>query len=354
MNRTRLLFETVVGSHAYGTAGPHSDRDIKGVFVEPLSSLLTLDPPPAQIDEDRGNVVYYALRRFLELALGANPNIIELLHMPGDCVLHVDPAFQPVLEARSLFITKQAYASHVRYAEAQIRKARGRNKWVNNPQPRQPPRPRDFCWFIPRDAKDAMPLRPAPLAASEIDLDQCHASALEHTAQMYRLYHYGNVARGVFRDGQIVCTSIPVEDEHARCIGLLLFNTDAHQRAVRDHRNYWEWHTHRNPRRWQSQESGELDYDAKNMMHLFRLMISAGHILAEGRPLVRFEGADLAYLKAVLAGEFSYDSLIAAAEERRARLEALHAASTLPKEPDRERAEALLKEVTAQWEAAHA
>lgn len=179
MNRVHLLFETIVGSQAYGLAGPRSDRDLKGVYVEPRELLLSMEPPAPQVELDGGNVVYYALRKFLSLALTANPNIIEMLFMPDDCLLHVDTAFQCVLEQRSLFVTKQAYATHVRYAEAQIRKARGRNKWINNPQPEAQPQLEDFCWVLKIGQSGGMPLRPVALKLSGVDLGCCHASAVE-------------------------------------------------------------------------------------------------------------------------------------------------------------------------------
>ena len=362
MERKHLLFETVVGSQAYGLAGPGSDRDVKGVYVEPREALLCLEPPAAQVELDRGTVVYYALRRFLALALTANPNIIELLFMPADCVLQVDSAFEAVLRERKQFITRQAYATHVRYAEAQIRKARGRNKWINNPQPEAPPQLEQFCRVIPMAPASvsagvragSMPLRPVALAESGVRLEYCHVAAVEQSRELYRLYDYGEGARGVFRGGQIVCESIPIEDEAPRCIGMLLVNMDAYERAVRDHRNYWEWRANRNEARWESQESGRLDYDAKNMMHLFRLMLSAERILSEGEPLVRFSGKSRQFLLDIRNGHFAYDELIAKAEVLMQRLEQLHAASDLPEQADAARAESLLREVTANWEQRHA
>jgi predicted nucleotidyltransferase len=38
------------------------------------------------VSDDRGNVVYYSIRRVIELLTQANPNILELLFMPDDCV----------------------------------------------------------------------------------------------------------------------------------------------------------------------------------------------------------------------------------------------------------------------------
>lgn len=199
-----------------------------------------------------------------------------------------------------------------------------------------------------------MPFRPVPLAEADVDLDECHASSVEHMADVFRLYHYGSSARGVFRGGEVVCESIPIEDEWDRCIGLLIYNRNAHERAVRDHRNYWTWRNNRNEQRWVRQESGELDYDAKNMMHMFRLMLSAEHILTEGCPLVRFSGEKLTNLKAILKGEFSYESLIEEADTLSSRLETLYEKSRLPERPDHDKAEELLQSVTREWEKSHA
>lgn len=354
LDRSTLIFEAVVGSRAYGTARPESDEDRKGIYVEPAQALLTLQERPSQRSDPKGDTVYFSLRRFLELALGANPNIIELLFMPEDCIRQLDPVVQPLLESRNLFVTRQAYVSHVRYAQAQIKKARGQNKWINHPQPEKPPGPLDFCWFVPAERAGRLPYRPLPLAASGINLDECHAASLEHAPHLFRLYHYGPTARGVFRGDSVVCESIPIEDETSRCIGLLIYNQNDHERAVRDHENYWTWKANRNEERWIRQESGQLDYDAKNMMHMFRLMLSAEHILTEGQPKVRFDGPPLDFLLAILRGEFAYAELIQKADQLSKRLEELHERSLLPESPDPARAETLLKSITREWEARHA
>jgi predicted nucleotidyltransferase len=37
-----IIFETITGSHAYGTMLPESDKDVRGVFVQPLLDILKL------------------------------------------------------------------------------------------------------------------------------------------------------------------------------------------------------------------------------------------------------------------------------------------------------------------------
>ncbi|MBK1879868.1 DNA polymerase beta superfamily protein [Pelagicoccus mobilis] len=349
-SRSPIIFESIVGSQAYGTSLESSDVDIKGIFVLPAADYLSLHEVPPQISDAKGDTVYYALPRFLELVLGANPNIIELLFMPEECISVQTPAFDLLQKSRSLFVTQKAYESHIGYALAQIKKAKGQNKWVNNPQPKERPNIEDFCWFIPRDDKDQMPYRPKTLTESGINLKHCHVAALEHSPSMYRLYHYGPQARGVFRGGKLACEPILIEDEMTKCIGLLSVNEQAHDRAVRDHANYWTWRENRNEARWESQEKGETDYDAKNMMHTFRLLLSGKSILKTGEPRVRFEGDDQQFLLDIRQGKFAYNDLITHAEQLVEELTTLKAQSTLPEELDFEKAEALLKEVTNTWE----
>jgi len=348
----QIIFQCISGSHAYGTAHEQSDEDVRGVIVEPARSYFGYSQPEAQHADAKNDIVFYTLHRLLELVATANPNMIELLYMPREVIQICSPLMERVIAARQSFITKRAYESHVGYAHTQIKRARGQNKWVNNPQPKALPLKEDFCWFIPRhDEGDAMPMRPIPLAESGVKLGECHASALEHAPSMYRLYHYGESARGVFRKEMLVTEAIPLEDERPRCIGVLIFNQQAYERAAKNHRHYWAWREERNERRWLTQESGEMDYDAKNMMHTFRLLLSGEHILREGEPLVRFEGQKLAFLKSVLQGERDYDELIDMAEAKTIELETLCKASSLPDQPEPGLAERLLRDVTAEWEA---
>ena len=39
-DRNLIIFEAVMGSYAYGTVLPTSDRDIRGVWIQPLEEIL--------------------------------------------------------------------------------------------------------------------------------------------------------------------------------------------------------------------------------------------------------------------------------------------------------------------------
>ena len=344
----RIIFETIAGSHAYGTAIPTSDKDIRGIYVNPLSDYTGLVEPSDQIGDDNADVVFYSLKKLFKLLMTANPNIIELLWMPDDCVVAHTPVFDELQAHRKDFITQKCYHSHSGYAYAQIKKAVGQNKMVNNPQPKDPPTKEDFCWVIFSGPNTCggmleitrfMPMRPVPLKTARwfddkllcdpnvhvtperggqvfegpMDLKECRAAQLEHVPNVYRLYRYNPryyTVKGVFRDGQLVCESIPADEECGHFVGLLIYNEHEYEKALKEWHKYWDWMAERNPERWEKQEHEGLGYDQKNMMHCVRLMLSGKNILTKGEPLVRFTGEDLEYLRAIRAGKLPYDTIM--------------------------------------------
>jgi len=349
LEKSNLIFyKTIVGSTAYGTNTPLSDIDIKGFYWVDPAEYLSLNPPvyqeDGQISDENNDTTYYSLYKAFSLLKNANPNAIELLWMPEDCIQISNNSIMPILfENRKLFITKQAYHSHTRYAVDQIKKAKGKNKKVHNPQPVDMPKKEDFCWIIPfnRDilkSSSRMPCRPIPFKEmrfldgrkvsnpdirpikengyelafhSDMDLSQFHVSSVEHSHNVYRLYYYGRFAKGVFRgDDMLVCESIPKDDEK-RCVGLLIYNQDEYNKAVKDWHSYWDWMKHRNSDRWKSQEDKQIDYDVKNMSHCFRLIYSGMNILTDGEPIVRCEGELLSLLKDIRNEKYTYEELMA-------------------------------------------
>ena len=117
----------------------------------------------------------------------------------------------------------------------------------------------------------------------------------------------------------------------------------AYRHAVKEHRQYWEWRRNRNEARWMQQERGELDYDAKNMMHLTRILFSGENIVKNGEPIVRFEGKKLETLLSIRRGEWTFDEIMAHAEKIQAEIES--GKGRLPVESDKARIDALIAEV---------
>jgi len=334
-----IKFECIAGSHAYGTSLPTSDVDTRGIFILPSTEYVGLKRPYEQASDNKNDIVYYSLKRFFELINTANPNLIELLFMPKDYISINDPILTPLFDNRDMFITKKAYWSHANYAFDQIKKAKGQNKRVHNPWPKKRPSREDYCYVINADAylsivngyyrslndisiktqwpKDHFPFRPLPLKKTNFDLRDFHVASMEHMENTYRLYYYGKNAKGVFRgdNEMLVCESIPKEDEWQRFRGLLIYNEDTYNKAVKEWGQYWDWMENRNKSRWVDQESGKLTYDQKNMMHNIRLLWSAENIALNGEPIVRFSGEKLDTLMKIRNGEFTYEEILEMSEE---------------------------------------
>ena len=334
-----VIFRGVVGSHAYGTANAQSDTDVCGVFVVPSCEYVRLAAPPKQVSDERNDRTYYSLLRFCELMAEANPTTMEMLYLPADCILKTMPAFELLVKNREMFISQRAVESHLGYAVSQIKKARGCNKRVWNPWPEEPPKPEDYCTFV-ADARK----HPKTLAESGIDLRTCKAApvAKNVVSDILSVYDYGTDTGGVFRGGKPVVFDIPKEDAEKR-IGILIFNKQAFESAKRQHQEYWTWKRNRNNARWVQQERGELDYDAKNMMHLTRLLFSGENIVKNGEPIVRFEGEKLETLLSIRCGEWTFDEIMAHAEKIQAEIES--GKGRLPVESGKARIDALIAEV---------
>ena len=92
IDKSQLLIKAISGSRAYGLSTPQSDTDIKGVFIQSKKEYFGLYPIE-QVSNETNDIVYYELKRFFELLLKNNPNIIELLASPFDCILYKNSFF---------------------------------------------------------------------------------------------------------------------------------------------------------------------------------------------------------------------------------------------------------------------
>ena len=83
-----LVYEAITGSRAYGLDTSESDTDIRGVFILPKELYYSMDYVP-QVANNTNDIVYYELKRYMELLSKNNPNILELLEVPDQCVLMI-------------------------------------------------------------------------------------------------------------------------------------------------------------------------------------------------------------------------------------------------------------------------
>ncbi|MFE1828420.1 DNA polymerase beta superfamily protein [Streptomyces yangpuensis] len=115
--RDHTVYRCVMGSRAFGLATATSDTDLRGVYLAPTPLFWRFEKPPTHVEGPREEEFSWELERFCELALRANPNILECLHSP--LVEHVGPVGRELLSLRGAFLSRRAHTSFSRYAASQ-------------------------------------------------------------------------------------------------------------------------------------------------------------------------------------------------------------------------------------------
>ncbi|CAM5407168.1 nucleotidyltransferase domain-containing protein [Streptomyces purpurascens] len=118
--RDHTIYACVMGSRAFGLATDSSDTDRRGVFLAPTPLFWRLDKPPTHVEGPAEEQFSWELERFCELALRANPNILECLHSP--LVEYADDTGRELLALREAFLSRRVHETFTRYAYGQRRK----------------------------------------------------------------------------------------------------------------------------------------------------------------------------------------------------------------------------------------
>lgn len=121
--REHTVFSCVIGSRAFGLATEGSDTDRRGVYVAPTPLFWGFRKPPTHVDGPEHEQFSWELERFCELALKANPNVLECLHSP--LVEHVDDTGRELLALRGAFLSQLAHQTFNGYALSQFKKLEG-------------------------------------------------------------------------------------------------------------------------------------------------------------------------------------------------------------------------------------
>ncbi|GGD30877.1 DNA polymerase beta superfamily protein [Flavobacterium orientale] len=369
-----LLFEVISGSKSFGLDTPTSDTDIKGVFYLPKEQFYGLYYVP-QISNETNDEVYYELGRFIELLLKNNPNILELLATPEDCVLFRHPLMEHLkLED---FLSKLCKDSFAGYAMTQIKKARGLKKKIVNPMEKERKGLLDFCYVLPalggtgRDlsvhdlsVRDLSVRDIAKENQSEINSDagsipfskwviqqhyniaQIGLSKLSHIKDMYAVF-YDKAAvlgyRGVIKNDLSNDVSVSSIPKGERIIAYLFCNKEAYSTYCKEYTEYWDWIEKRNNDRYETNLQHGKNYDSKNMMHTIRLLQSAKQILGDGTLDIRVKNRE--ELLAIKAGEMEYDDLLTLAGSLIEEIETAYQRSSIPDQPNQEKVISMLVKI---------
>lgn len=374
-----ILFETIIGSQAYGTQTPESDVDKKFVYILPEDYILGT----GYVEQINVNKDYtgWEIRRFLELMGSNNPTVLELLNSPEDCIISKHPLFDLILNHKEDFITKICKDSFGGYARQQIKKAKGLNKKQNWEQDKVTRKDLlDFCYVI--DGEKSIPWKKwndgrydekfigavnVPNArdtyalfydgAGEMLHSDKYPKALRESAKAIRrlagrsmgLGYKGLVntgqedAEGKINYGisnQLRLSSIPKGE---KVICNLIYNKDGYSEHCKDFKEYQEWLENRNEARYTDTQVHGQKIDSKNMMHCMRL-IKMSQEIGEGKGII-VRRPDAKELLAIRRGEVDLDQLIKIADEEIEKMDAIFDASDLPHSVDKNLVNELLIEI---------
>jgi hypothetical protein len=118
--REHTIYAVVVGSRAFGLDTDASDTDTRGVYVAPTESFWSLAKPPTHVDGPEPEWFSWEVERFCELALKANPNLLEVLHSP--LVVRQTALGAELVELRQAFLSQLAYQTYSGYVLSQFKK----------------------------------------------------------------------------------------------------------------------------------------------------------------------------------------------------------------------------------------
>ncbi|MEO3406378.1 nucleotidyltransferase domain-containing protein [Mucilaginibacter sp. CAU 1740] len=340
-----FLLDCISGSTAYNLNVKGSDTDKKGIFIMPQKQLYGFTQT-AQVANESSDEVYFEIGRFLELLTKNNPNILELLNTPKQFVLYRHPLMELIKPED--FLSKLCLDTFAGYAHSQIKKARGLNKKINKPMDEERRSVLDFCHVIYNDGSVTLT---EWLETNGLAQDQCGLVSLDHFRNGYLLYHQTQLTEGSFRGiisgpeaDDVQLSSVPKGLAH---LAVMNFNKDGYSVYCKEYKEYHEWVTKRNELRYQSTLSQGKNYDAKNMMHTFRLLNMAAEIAQYGE--VRVNRPDRDFLLKIRNGEFEFDDLMLMVEEKMMEIGELYSTSPLPERPDLQKAEDALLEIRAEF-----
>lgn len=339
--RDSLLVKHLAGSHAYGTSVPTSDVDYRGVFVADPVNVRT---PFYRVDEvevtSEEDTKLYELANFMKLAVDCNPNVVETLWVDMKDIVVIHPAYMLLREYAPQLLNRKIAFTTSGYALAQLKRIKGHNKWLNNPQQKEKPQPVDFVAMV----QHFTTIGETPTMPRDFDLRKF--------ADGWRLVPFGRDTYGLYQAEHRVPFNTTTGnlnddfvDETRAGLGaptyVVKFNKQEYDDAKVRWEQYWEWKKNRNAKRSVLEE--QFGYDTKHAMHLVRLLRMGYEAVTEG--ILRVRRPDAEDLLAVRNGAWTYEEVVKYAEEMDAKVMAAVEDSPLPKKPDVKLAAQLVMEV---------
>lgn len=341
----------IVGSRAYGTNTPTSDVDIKGVCFAPKNirngflnkfeqcqDSKEMSVFKEYLDKNLQEIVQetklegtiFELRKFMDLAADANPNIWDILFAHNDSIIFNKKEYSDLLfKNRSEFVSLRALYSFRGYAISQLKRIELHRKHILNPLTK-PPERSDF------GLKDNYEIPKEQLLAIQSQIKQ----RMDYWEIDYGDLEYSqvlNIQEKISKTFEELL--IGTNEKYWTSARLLGFNDNYIQylekenqyfKACDEWQRYKKWKLERNKDRFSLEE--KYGYDTKHASHLVRLMTSCKEILLNGEVNIKRQDAD--FLKEIRNGIWSYEKLLSWSKDEDKNLIELSKQSKINKKPN--------------------
>lgn len=148
---TNVHYETIMGSVAYGVSSDTSDMDVYGwcipekevVFPHLAGEIVGFGRQKKRFDQFQQHHIWvedelggkgrnydlsiYNIIKYFQLCMENNPNMVDSLFTPQECVLHITQVGNMVRENRRMFLHKGCWQKFKGYAYSQLHKMRSKN-----------------------------------------------------------------------------------------------------------------------------------------------------------------------------------------------------------------------------------
>lgn len=397
-----VLYEYMRGSTVYGTSTPQSDIDYGGVYLEPINQVLGLGLDfQDEIADETHDKVWYSLKKYMNLLLSSNPNILESLFIDDKFVIYEHPIITEIKKHRQEFVTKECFNSFIGYAIAQIKRARGYNKMCVQPIEERK-WPINFCYTTYKQGTSAIT---EWLEKRGLHQEYCGLVSLNNMPDCYGVYYdwgahnvakyngkfeefladvpycnfvdqyfftgaraheiditdelvkekffdvyqkpigYRGIVKGDGTADDVRCSSIPKESNP---ICTMSYNKDGFTQHCKKYHQYQEWLQKRNQVRYESNLGH--NYDSKNVMHCFRLLNMGLEIAKTGKVQINRTGIDADFLLDIRNHKYEYEYLIKELEKKKTELDEAVANSTLPEAIDVSKVNQLLLDIRYKYQ----
>jgi len=286
---SELVMVCLAGSHLYGTVVEGSDIDLRGVFIPPKEYLIGCFKNVEQLEDSTNDITIFALQKFCKLCSDGNPNIVELLFIPGKDTLKSSRIWGIIAGNRENFLSTKVRHTFTGYAHSQLKRIEGHRNWLLHPPKEEPTR---VAFGLPAEQKL---------------LTQESFNAFKEMEDS------GNVQLdsldGVFQVFQ---------------------KEKAYQKAKREWQQYQNWKTGRNPAR--AALEVKKGFDTKHGGHLYRLLTEGKELLLTGH--ITFPRPDCELLLDIRNGKYDYYDLMGMIGDIDLEFAVLERESILPKKPN--------------------